>query len=90
MRMDTKASLQNVLSTERITDPIIAEVNTIKPTLLSNIVGTAWDNKVLWTIPARMSDANNEIIVADTREMGLTLGRSGTCRASGLEWYLHN
>ena len=61
-----KASLQNVLSTERITDSIIGEVNTIKPNLLQNIVGTAWDNKVLWTVPARMSDTNNEIIVADT------------------------
>ena len=66
VRMDTKASLQNVLSTERITDAIVGEVNTIKPNLLQNIVGTAWDNKVLWTIPARMSDTNNEIIVADT------------------------
>lgn len=70
VRMDTKASLQNVLSTERITDPIIDEVNTIKPELLGQVVGTAWDNKVLWTIPSRMSDTNNEIIVADTSKDG--------------------
>lgn len=65
VRMDTKQSLQNVLSTERISDPIEQEVGTIKTGLLPQVVGAAWDNKVIWTAPTRLSDTNNTLIVAD-------------------------
>lgn len=77
MRGNTQASLQNVLSFERISDPVLNEVNTIKTDKLENIVGTAWNNRVYWTIPARGFSHNNEILVYDVSR------RDGEC------WYLY-
>lgn len=64
-KFDTQASVQNVLSNTRISDPVLREVDTIKNNRLNDIVGTAWGNKVLWTIPARGFNYNNEILVHD-------------------------
>lgn len=65
LRMDTQASLQNVLASERISDPVINEIGSIKVDKYDQIVGTAWANRVLWSIPARGFLENNTIIVCD-------------------------
>jgi hypothetical protein len=70
VRMDTEASLQNVLSSKRISDPVYKTVESIKNTVLENIVCAAWDNRIMWSIPSRGYDNNNEILIHDisTRE----------------------
>jgi len=70
LKLDTQASLQNVLSASRISDPVIDEVSTIKTELLNQIVGTAWANKVMFSIPARGFNYNNEILVYDVTRKG--------------------
>lgn len=76
LSLDTQASLQNVLLPERISDPIVEEVSSIRTDLLNNIVGTAWANRVMMAIPARGFTYNNKIIVYDTTR------RDGEC------WYV--
>lgn len=63
--MDTAASLQNVLSSERISNPISETVDTFRNSSLKYIVGTAWNNRVYMTVPSRGYSYNNEIIVYD-------------------------
>jgi hypothetical protein len=64
-KLSTQASLQNVLLPERISDPIVNEIKSIKTENLPQIVGTAWANRIFWSVPSRGFDYNNEIIVAD-------------------------
>lgn len=66
LKLDTQASLQNVLSPERISDPIVKEIGSVKNELLNKIVGTAWANRIMFSVPARGFNYNNEIIVYDT------------------------
>lgn len=71
VKMDTQASLQNVLSTVRISDPVIDEVGSIKSINLPKTVGGAWGNRVYWSIASRGFDYNNEILIYDvTRKDG--------------------
>ena len=65
LQIDTEASLQNVLSAKRVSDPVITEVSTIKTELLPNIVGAAWANRIMFSVPARGFNYNNEILVYD-------------------------
>lgn len=66
LKLNTQASLQNVLLPERISDPIIDEVNTIRTDLLNQIVGAAWANRILFCAPTRGFAYNNKILVYDT------------------------
>lgn len=63
--MDTQASMQNVLSSKRISDKASRTVGSIKNSALPLIVGTAWSNRVLMSVPSRGYSFNNEIIVYD-------------------------
>lgn len=63
--MDTEASMQNVLSTKRVSDKVHKTVDSIRNKALNKIVGTAWSNRVYFTIPSRGYDYNNEILVYD-------------------------
>jgi hypothetical protein len=65
MSMDTQASMQNVLSTKRISDRYVRTVSSIKNRALPKIVGTAWSNRVYLSVPSRGYDYNNEIIIYD-------------------------
>lgn len=65
MSMDTQASLQNVLSTRKVSNPIETTYKSINPEYLGNAVGAAWGNVVYFTIPSRGFDFNNEIIMYD-------------------------
>lgn len=73
VKMDTKASLQNVLSTDRISDPIIDEVGTIKDENIADIVSTAWDNRVFITAPTRGFNTNNRILIYDVNNPDLSI-----------------
>lgn len=63
--MDTQASMQNVLSTKRISDKYAKTVRSIKNAALPKIVGTAWSNRIYMSVPSRGYDYNNEIIIYD-------------------------
>lgn len=63
--MDTEASLQNVLSTRRISDPIENTVASVRNANLDLIVGTAWSNRIYWLLPSRGYSFNNEIAILD-------------------------
>lgn len=63
--MDTQASMQNVLSTKRISDRYQRTVGSIKNSALKSIVGTAWSNRIYLSVPSRGYDYNNEILVYD-------------------------
>lgn len=63
--MDTEASMQNVLSTKRISDKAYKTVGSIKNSALPNIVGTAWANKIYMSIASKGYTSNNEILVYD-------------------------
>lgn len=63
--MDTEASMQNVLSSKRISDRASVTVASIKNSALPLVVGTAWSNRVLMSVPSRGYDFNNQILVYD-------------------------
>jgi hypothetical protein len=63
--MDTEASMQNVLSSKRISDKFARTVKSIKNSALRKIVGTAWSNRIYMTVPSRGYDFNNEILIYD-------------------------
>lgn len=63
--MDTEASMQNVLSTKRISDKVTTTVGSIKNEALPNIVGTAWGNKIYMSLASKGYQYNNEILVYD-------------------------
>lgn len=62
---DTEASLQNVLSFNRISNPIDKTVSSFRNEALKYIVGTAWNNRVYMTVPSRGYSYNNEVIIYD-------------------------
>lgn len=63
--MDTEPSLQNVLSTRRISDPIDRTVGSIRNANLGLVVGTAWSNRMYWLVPSRGYSFNSEMVVRD-------------------------
>lgn len=63
--MDTQASMQNVLSSKRVSDKASKTVTSIKNSALPLVVGTAWSNRVLMSVPSRGYNFNNEILVYD-------------------------
>lgn len=73
VKMDTQASIQNVLSTMKISNPILNEVSTIKNSRMTSIVGTAWGDKVMWAVSARGFNYNNEILVYDSTNKDLPI-----------------
>lgn len=66
LKLDTQASLQNVLLPQRISDPVIDEIQSIQVNLLDKIVGTAWANRIMFAVPARGFNYNNLILIYDT------------------------
>jgi len=65
MGMDTEASLQNVLATKRISNPVEDTVGSFRNSALDKIVSTAWSNRVYFSVPSRGYSYNNEILVLD-------------------------
>lgn len=63
--MDTQAAMQNVLSSERVSDSIAETIGSFRNEILKFIVGAAWNNRVMMTVPSRGYSYNNEIIIYD-------------------------
>jgi hypothetical protein len=68
--IDTSSLRLNVLTATRISDPVIDEVSSIRTDLLPNIVGTAWDNRIIFSIPGQGFDTNNELLIYDVTRQG--------------------
>lgn len=64
-KFDTQASLQNVLSNTRISDPVIEEVGSVKNNQLENVSSTAWNSRLFWSVAAGGFSFNNRILVYD-------------------------
>lgn len=63
--IDTKAQVQNMLSNSIISNAIADTYSTIKNAEFSKIIGTAWNNYVLLTVPSRGYNYNNQILIYD-------------------------
>lgn len=70
MSMDTQPQLQNVLSSKRISGDIDPYVKRIKVSSLNEIIGTGWDNKLFWLVPAYGFDTPTQILVRDLNNSG--------------------
>lgn len=68
--MDTQPSLQNVMATKRIDKNIAEYSRRIKVSALKEIVGTAWEDRQLWIVPAYGFDTPTEIAVRDLSNNG--------------------
>lgn len=65
LKLDTQASLQNVLLPQRISDPVIDDISSIRTDMLSKVVGTAWANKIMFAMPTGGFIDNNKIVIYD-------------------------
>lgn len=70
MSMDTQPQLQNVLSTRDIDRDVKEYIRRVKVSALNEIVGTAWNNKFMWIVPANGFDTPTEILVRDLENNG--------------------
>lgn len=68
--MDTQPSLQNVISTREIDKNIEAYIRRVNVSALGEIVGTAWNNKFMWIIPAYGQTVPTEILYRDLDNNG--------------------
>jgi hypothetical protein len=69
MSMNTQPLRQNVISTENLTIKTMGGyVSKIKNSAMSSIVGTAWDNRFMFTMPADGFDTPQEILVLDDNQ----------------------
>ena len=68
--MDTQPQLQNVIATKEIDKDISPYSERIKTEALDEIVGTGWNNRVLWIVPSYGFDTPNEILIRDLNNNG--------------------
>jgi hypothetical protein len=66
---NTKAQIQNILSTQGISDNISTDVNNLSADYMGSCVGLEHDQRILWALPYS-STANNQIWVLDLRQRG--------------------
>ena len=65
----TRANIQNIISTNGITDNIFGDVQNLTASSMAKAVGLAVDQKILWALPYS-SNKNNQIWVLDLRQKG--------------------
>lgn len=65
----TKPQLQNVLSTDRISNTIQPDISTLNTAAMEMCVGMAHEGKIYWAVPVN-SSTNNEIWVLDLDRKG--------------------
>lgn len=70
MSMDTQPQLQNVLATKGIDRDIKPYVRQIKVSALTEIVGTGWNDQLLWVVPPYGFDTPQEILIRDLNNNG--------------------
>jgi len=66
MKLNTQASLQNVLLPERISEPVGNYIDTIRTDMLPQAVATAWANRMFFSVASGGFTFNNKIVVYDT------------------------
>jgi hypothetical protein len=65
----TRPQIQNLLSTQGITDNISTDVNSLSATYMESCVGITYDQRIYWSLP--YSDtSNNQIWTLDLRQKG--------------------
>lgn len=67
----TKALIQNVLSTDRISTNIQSLVDTIRVDASDNICAQGFNDRIYWTVPIEGSFKNNAILTYDTLGDGM-------------------
>lgn len=66
---NTRANIQNIISTQGITDNIGVDVQNLSAIYMDKCVGIDHDQKILWALPYS-STKNNQIWVLDLRQRG--------------------
>jgi hypothetical protein len=66
---NTKANIQNIISTQGISDNISTDVNNLSSQYMGTCVGLAYDQRIYWSLPYS-STSNNQIWVLDLRQKG--------------------
>lgn len=61
----TEQNLQNVLASSIVSDPVSKTYATIKNANFDKIVGAAWNNLVMFAVPSRGYNYNNQLLVRD-------------------------
>ena len=70
MTMDTQPQLQNVLATRRAANDVAPFFKSVNTSALSEIVGTGWENKLFYIVPARGYPTPNTIAIKDNNNNG--------------------
>lgn len=70
MSMDTQPQLQNVLATRRIADDIAPFFKSVNTDALSEIIGTGWENRLYYIVPAYGYPTPNRIAIRDLKNNG--------------------
>ena len=66
MQMNTQPLRQNVIATASISiKQIDSYIRAVKNSAMGNIIGAAWDNKFMWTVPNNGFDTPQQILVCD-------------------------
>jgi len=65
----TKPQLQNILSTDRVSNTIQGDIKTLNNAAMSNCVGLAFEGRLYWALPVG-SSTNNEIWILDLDRQG--------------------
>jgi len=66
----TAANIQNILSTNSISNDIIPDVQRLNLSAMENACGLVYENKIYWALPVG-SDSNNQIWVKDLSRNGI-------------------
>ena len=70
MSMDTQPQLQNVLATRRAADDLAGFFKSVNTNALGEIVGTGWENKLFYIVPAYGFPTPNQIAIKDNNNNG--------------------
>lgn len=66
MQMNTQPLRQNVISTDNMSIKTMKPyIDKIKNSAMSTVVGTAWDNRAMWTMPNDGFDTPQQVLVCD-------------------------
>lgn len=65
----TKPQLQNILSTDTVSETIISDIKNLNTANMNKCVGMAYQNRIYWAVP-NGSTENNEVWVLDLARQG--------------------
>lgn len=66
----TKPQLQNVLSTDRVSNTIQKDIPFLNNSAMGNCVGLGFEGRLYWALPVSSATSNNEIWVLDLDRQG--------------------